>query len=190
MRYPAFARPFRFAATLALLSLSLLAWSAGRVYLTEAQAFAWAFPEADRREAISFSLTEPDRAALSKELGKPEPPGTLVFQRFWKGEALLGHAFVQEVMGKHEPITFITVLGADGRVTKTAVMVYREARGGEVAQERWLKQFVGKRGSDPVRVGRDLVNYAGATISSHAVATGVKRACLLAAHLPRAGGIP
>lgn len=176
-----------FAVVMVALAIQAPCWAAGKVYMTEAQAFDWAFPDSDRREAVSVVLSELDRASLAHELGGQEPPGSVVFRRFWKGNSLLGHAFVQEVMGKHEPITFITVLDPEGKVLKVAVMVYRETRGGEVAQERWLKQFAGKHAKDGLRVGRDVVNYAGATISSHAIAGGVRRACRLAAHLPPAG---
>lgn len=179
---------------LALASLLLAAppplRAAGSVYLTEEEAYRWAFPDADRHEPVAVDLSPAEREALARDLGRPEPPGSARFQRFWKGKTLLGHALVQEVMGKHEPITFITALGPDGKVLKVAVMVYRESRGGEVAQERWLKQFAGKHASDPLRVGRDVFNYAGATLSSNALAGGVKRALRLAALLPPPGSTP
>lgn len=178
------------AAAALLAALSLSSGAAGSVYLTEEEAYRWAFPDSDRRETVAVELPPAEREALGRELGRPEPPGPVLFQRFWRGQALLGHALVQEVMGKHEPITFITALGPDGKVLRVAVMVYRESRGGEVAQERWLKQFAGKRSSDALRVGRDVTNYAGATLSSNALAGGVKRALRLAAHLPPPGAGP
>jgi len=65
-------------------------------------------------------------------------------------------------------------------VTDVAVMVYRETRGGEVKEQRFLRQFHGKKLSDPIQVNRDIVNYTGATLSSHAIARGVKKALALA----------
>lgn len=163
----------------ALLLSALPHRGAGTVYMTPEVATASAFPAADRLEEIRLELTQQERATLSREVGHPEPPGPVVFVRHRVGDRILGYSVIQDGMGKHEPMTFMVVLDPGGSVLKVAMLVYRESRGGEVAQERWLKQFVGKHAGDSLKVGRDVVNYAGATISSQAVARGVRRACLL-----------
>jgi hypothetical protein len=147
--------------------------------MTPEAATASAFPAADRREEVRLALSPGERAELSRELGRPEPPGPAVFVCHRSGERILGYSLIQDGMGKHEPMTFMVVLDPGGTVIRVAMLVYRESRGGEVAQERWLKQFAGKHAGDSIKVGRDVVNYAGATISSQTVAWGVRRACLL-----------
>jgi hypothetical protein len=49
-----------------------------------------------------------------------------------------------------------------------------------VKEQRFLSQFRGKQSSDPIRVNQDIVNYTGATLSSYAIARGVRRALALA----------
>jgi FAD:protein FMN transferase len=66
-----------------------------------------------------------------------------------------------------------------GKVLEVAVMEYRESRGSEVKERRFLSQFRGKTSSDPIRVNQDIVNYTGATLSSYAIARGVRRALAL-----------
>ena len=44
-------------------------------------------------------------------------------------------------------------------------MVYREVRGGEIRQRRFLSQYKGKRSSDPIQLDRDIVGVTGATLS-------------------------
>jgi FMN-binding domain len=58
-------------------------------------------------------------------------------------------------------------------------MEYRESRGGKVKEQRFLSQFHGKTSDDPIRVNQDIVNYTGATLSSYAIARGVRRALAL-----------
>ena len=41
-----------------------------------------------------------------------------------------------------------------GTVSRVEVMVYREAYGGEVRSERFLKQFIGKKAADPILAGK------------------------------------
>jgi Na+-transporting NADH:ubiquinone oxidoreductase subunit NqrC len=44
-----------------------------------------------------------------------------------------------------------------------------------VREPGWLAQFVGKSSSSPLKVGSDIRNISGATLSSLHVAEGVKR---------------
>jgi len=48
-----------------------------------------------------------------------------------------------------------------------------------VKEKRFLNQFRGKTLRSSIRVDEDIINYTGATLSSKAVARGVKRALFL-----------
>lgn len=129
-------------------------------YLTVEQAQRALFPEAD-----AFA------------------PTPLRGQRAWaasRGGALLGHVMVDEVIGKHELITYAVGVGADGAVRNVEIMDYRESRGGEVRDPRWRAQFKGKRGDSPLRLEEDIQNISGATLSCRHITEGVRR--LLALH--------
>lgn len=94
-----------------------------------------------------------------------------------RGEAgaVAGAAIVDEVPGKSERITILVASGPDGRLKDLEVLAYRESYGGEVAQEAWRAQFRGKKPGDPLRVGRQIRNISGATISTNSVSAGVSR---------------
>jgi Na+-translocating ferredoxin:NAD+ oxidoreductase RnfG subunit len=96
-----------------------------------------------------------------------------------RGEAgtIAGAAIVDEVPGKSERITILVASGPDGRLKDLEVLAYRESYGGEVAQEAWRAQFRGKKPGEPLRVGRQIRNISGATISTNSVSAGVAR-CL------------
>jgi len=124
-------------------------------YLTIEQAQRALFPEAD-----AFA------------------PTPLRGQRAWtasRGGALLGHVMVDEVIGKHELITYALGVGADGAVRNVEIMDYRESRGGEVRDPRWRAQFAGKTARDPLELERDIRTISGATLSCRHVTDGVKR---------------
>jgi Na+-transporting NADH:ubiquinone oxidoreductase subunit NqrC len=63
----------------------------------------------------------------------------------------------------------------DGKVRQTEILEYREAYGGEVRNARWRTQFMGRQHSDPVRIGRDIQNISGATLSCEHVTDGIRR---------------
>lgn len=95
------------------------------------------------------------------------------------GSKLLGFVVIDQVIGKHDLITYATALNTDGTVKRVEIMEYREAYGYEVRNERWLRQFAGKGRGSPLQVDQDIQNISGATISCEHVTAGVKRLLVL-----------
>jgi hypothetical protein len=96
----------------------------------------------------------------------------------WKAQAadkLLGLFVVDHVIGKHLYIDYAVALDPTGRVMRVEILQYRESYGGEVREPGWLAQFAGKTSSSPLKVGSDIRNISGATLSSLHVTEGVKR---------------
>ncbi len=100
-------------------------------------------------------------------------------QRVWRVSGG-GWFIVDEVIGKHEYITYALGLDADGSVRGIEIMDYRESYGGEIRDPKWRAQFAGKTKSAPLVLDRDIKNISGATLSSRHIADGVRR--LLAFH--------
>jgi hypothetical protein len=98
--------------------------------------------------------------------------------RSWKamaGDQLLGLVVLDHVIGKHLYIDYAVALDTTGKVKRVDILTYRESYGGEVRESGWLGQFVGKTSSSALRVGGDIRNISGATLSSLHVTEGVKR---------------
>ena len=72
---------------------------------------------------------------------------------------------------------------AAGRIHRVDILQYRESYGGEVRSPSWLGQFVGKTSGSPLKVGADIRNISGATLSSMHVTEGVKRILAAYGHL-------
>jgi Na+-translocating ferredoxin:NAD+ oxidoreductase RnfG subunit len=86
-----------------------------------------------------------------------------------------GWFILDEVVGKHEFITYGIGLNADGSVKQIEIMEYKESYGYQVRDDVWRKQFVGKTAADPLKLTQDITNISGATLSSRHVTDGVKR---------------
>ena len=91
------------------------------------------------------------------------------------GDKLLGLFVVNRVIGKHLYIDYAVALDPAGRVSRVEILEYRESYGGEVRSPSWLGQFVGKSNGSALKVGSDIHNISGATLSSLHVTEGVKR---------------
>ena len=111
---------------------------------------------------------------------------SLAFQgnRVWKTSEG-GWYVVDEVVGKHETITYAVGINADGTVRRVEILEYRESYGFEVAGDAWLKQFVGKTSESTIKLGKDIENISGATLSSKHVSDGVKRVMVMYATVLR-----
>lgn len=109
--------------------------------------------------------------------------------RISRDGALLGFAQVGNVKGKDQPITYLVAIDPANALKDIDVLVYREPYGGEVAYERWRKQFRGKTSKAPLAVGKDIRNISGATISSHSVTRGVRQTLAALAAWHAAGKI-
>ena len=107
--------------------------------------------------------------------------------RAWKAEAggkTLGLVVLDHVIGKHLYIDYAVALDPAGHVKRVDILQYRESYGGEVREAGWLGQFVGKGSGNALKVGQDIRNISGATLSSLHVTEGVKK--IVAAYASRA----
>ena len=128
---------------------------------------------------------DPPATKVGESLGRLFGPGIridsvsardTVVLRIRRAEALLGFAVVRNVIGKDQPITFLVAIDTAAVLKDVDILVYREPYGGEVAYDSWRRQFRGKTASAPLVVYRDIKSISGATISSHSVPEGVRRA--------------
>jgi Na+-translocating ferredoxin:NAD+ oxidoreductase RnfG subunit len=86
---------------------------------------------------------------------------------------------VDEVVGKHEMITYAVALSPAGAVIGIEILEYVESYGYEVAEAKWRQQFIGKVASDPIKLNQDIQNIGGATLSCKHLTDGVKRVAVL-----------
>jgi Na+-translocating ferredoxin:NAD+ oxidoreductase RnfG subunit len=90
-------------------------------------------------------------------------------------DTVFGWFIVDQVIGKHELITYAAGINLDGTLRQFQVIDYKEAYGYQVRELKWRDQFVGKTLGDPLQLGVDIVNISGATLSCRHVTEGIKR---------------
>ncbi|MRW89914.1 FMN-binding protein [Duganella sp. FT80W] len=159
-------------------ALTLAALSAAAVPVL-AHAKTYATVAAAQQAMFGTASMTPVRVLLTAEQQaklREASSVSLPFQgdRVWKtGDG--GWFVVDEVVGKHEMITYAVGIDAAGAVRQIAVLEYQESYGSEVADAKWRQQFVGKTAASPLKLERDIENLAGATLSAKHLTDGVKR---------------
>ena len=157
-------------------------------YLSPEQAARLMFPEADRFEARTLQLDAAQMQALATR-GVPARSASWASIVALKGGTLLGHVVTDNVVGKFELIGYAVGLGPDGVVRQVEILSYRESHGGEIRLPAWRRQFVGKGAGAALRVGEDIANISGATLSCSHVTDGVRRIVAVMDQLRRAGAL-
>ena len=161
----------------AVAGLSILVapiFAQAKIYVSSEQAQQILFPNKVLSKSpiiITDDLQEKMRAASS--IRHP-------FQgdRIWRSSDG-GWFVIDEVVGKHEMITYAVALNSKGSVLGIEVLEYVESYGYEVAETQWRKQFVGKTINDPIKLNQDIQNIGGATLSCKHLTDGVKRITVL-----------
>jgi Na+-translocating ferredoxin:NAD+ oxidoreductase RnfG subunit len=149
-------------------------------YLTVEQAQRVLFPDASDFEARPVVLDSAQIAAIESATGVAVRTPRHDVWAARRDAALRGWFVVDEVIGKHELITYALALSPEGRILGIEVLAYRENYGYEIRNPAWRAQFAGKSRADALTLDSDIRNITGATLSCRHVTEGVRR--LLAVH--------
>lgn len=147
----------------------------GVQYMSLEQAQGLIFAQAQEFVAAPVALTPDQIERIERQSGVKVRAAR---QQVWEARAggkLIGWFIVDQVIGKHDLITYAAGINLDGSLRQFQVIEYREAYGYQVRELKWRDQFVGKTVADPLKVGTDIVNISGATMSCHHVTEGIKR---------------
>lgn len=139
----------------------------GVEYLTVDEALAVHFPQADR---FAKEVVIPPKGL---ELRKRKTPTHYFRYEAWAGDELVGFAVVDDVLGKSRPITYMLATTPDAEVVGIEILAYRESHGHEVGREAFRDQFKGRDVDSTLRLGGDIRNISGATISCRSITAGV-----------------
>jgi len=86
---------------------------------------------------------------------------------------------IDEVVGKHEMITYAVGVNNKGHIQGVEILEYNESYGEQIREKKWLEQFKGKVVTEPLRFNQEIKNITGATLSSKHVTNGVQRLMVL-----------
>jgi hypothetical protein len=157
-------------------------------YLSAEQAAQLIFPDADAFEVRTLNLDAAQLQALAAA-GVPGRSARWNVRVAQHAGQPLGYVITDDVLGKFELISYAVGIGLDGAIKQLEILSYRESHGGEVRLPAWRRQFVGKTTDAPIRVGEDIANISGATLSCSHLADGVRRIVAVVALAKKSGGL-
>ena len=148
-------------------------------YMSVDQARGLIFDKAQEFVPSSIELTPDQLQQLEHESGVKSRTPKQAIWRAMVGGKMLGWFIIDQVIGKHELITYAVGLNLDGTLKQMQVIDYKEAWGYQVRELKWRDQFVGKSTTDALKIGTDIGNISGGTLSANSMTNGMKRLLFL-----------
>lgn len=133
-------------------------------------------PQASVFTAMPLSLDAARLAQVATATQVPVPRGFA--PQCWTAldnGRLQGWVLADRVIGKYELIDYAAGFAVDGNMMGLEILAYRESHGAEIRNPAWRKQFTGKKAPNQIRLGDDIRNISGATLSCQHVTQGAQR---------------
>lgn len=144
-------------------------------YMSVADAQKQMYADAAEFVPVLVTLTSDQVRQLAERAGGPaRADAWRVWQARGNGQ-LLGFVVAASVIGKFELIDFAVSLGPRGDIRDVEILTYRESHGYEVRTKPWRGQFAGKTAQSPLRIGEDIQNISGATLSCTHLTDAIRR---------------
>jgi hypothetical protein len=152
--------------------------AAAKVFHSQKEGLALAFPDADRIEEETWILKGAQKEAIEKLARAPLETEIVTLYSGWRGAELLGWAYIDVHTVRTQPEAFLVVLDPEGAVRSLRVLAFYEPLD-YLPSERWYQQFDGRSIQAPLRLGGDIHGVVGATLSARAVTRSVRRVLAL-----------
>lgn len=149
-----------------------------KAFYSKPEALAAAFPDADKIDTQTFFLTEAQAQQVTTLAGAPLESKLATVYVGQRAGQILGYAFIDTSIVRTLPETFLIVITPTGIVEKLFILAFYEPEE-YMPSERWLKQFEQQKLHPALQVRRDIHGIAGATLTSRAITSGVRRALAL-----------
>jgi hypothetical protein len=149
------------------------------VFMTEEDAVKIMLPKSERIRKAVIRLSQEKKEVIEQRIGWKFPEESFELYIGETSDMVDGYAMVHNTIGKHKHMTYMVGVDAKGACSNVELLVFREAKGGEVGRKRFNAQYEGKTVSDPIRINKDIINISGATMSVRSISAGVKRVLVL-----------
>lgn len=157
---------------LAIFSILILlltpASSIPKVFMKRDEALKAAFPQAERIEKVEIFLSN-DQAREIESLSRSRLDSRLfIVYKGIKGDKTLGYAIIDTHTLRTKTETVMFVVNPDGSLSHAEILAFFEPPE-YMPGDNWIELFYGKSARDSIRVGKDIPNITGATITSNSL---------------------
>lgn len=149
-----------------------------RVFMTQQQALASAFPAGTRVTRQAVFLTPEQASAAKKESGLEFNDRMIVRYTGVAGDRLLGYAYFDTHRVRTLPETIMVVITPEGTLGKIEILSFDEPPE-YLPKPRWIDQFKRRRLDDDLSLKRAIRPISGASLSGRAIVNASRKVLAL-----------
>lgn len=161
-----------------LLPLSFAPDTEAKVFMKRDEALKTAFPDADSIEKTKIFLTQ-EQVDEIESLSKAKLDSRLyvIYEGKRRSESL-GYAIIDTHHLRTKSETVMFVINPDGTLRQAEILAFFEPPE-YMAGEKWVELFDNKRAEDSMKLGKDIPNITGATITANSLTSSIRRVLAL-----------
>lgn len=157
-----------------VLSFGLVTSLQAKVFMKRDEALKTAFPDAAEIIKNEIFLST-DQSKTIESLAKAKNDSKLyIIYEAKDGEKTLGYAIIDTHSLRTKTETVMFVINPDGTLRQTEVLAFFEPPDYQ-AGGNWMELFEGKNSEDSLKVGKDIPNITGATITANSLSQATRR---------------
>lgn len=159
---------------LILISLGPVGVSEAKVFMKRDEALKTAFPDAEVIEKKQIFLSK-DQVSEIESLSMAKLDSRLyVIYEGRRGAQTLGYAIIDTHSLRTKTETVMFVINTDGTLKQAEILAFFEPPE-YMAGDKWIELFNAKGIDDSLKLGKDIPNITGATITSNSLAGSIRR---------------
>ena len=159
---------------LTVLTLGFVSSLEAKVFMKRDEALKTAFPEAAEIEKNEIFLSSDQSQAIeSMSRAKNESKLYIIYEAK-NGDKTLGYAIIDTHSLRTKTETVMFVINPDGSLRQTEVLAFFEPPDYQ-AGSNWIELFEGKTSEDSLKLGKDIPNITGATITANSLSQATRR---------------
>jgi len=157
-----------------IFSLNFVSPLEAKVFMKRDEALKTAFPDAARIEKKEIFLSS-DQSETIETLARAKNETKLyIIYEAKNGEKTLGYAIIDTHTLRTKTETVMFVINPDGSLRQTEILAFFEPQDYQ-AGGNWVELFEGKTLDNSLRVGKDVPNITGATITANSLSQAIRR---------------
>jgi len=162
----------------AILLLTGVTVPAARVYLTQAEALAIAFPPPQEVDRRTLYLSEDQAVRTAALAGAPVDSRVVPYYVGRADGGITGYAYFDTHLVRTLPETVMMVVEPGGAIRRIDILSFEEPPD-YLPGDRWLQQFRGRELGPGLTLNQEIRALTGATLSSRAITQATRRVLAL-----------
>ncbi len=157
-----------------ILSFGFVSSLEAKVFMKRDEALSTAFPDAAEIEKNEIFLSSDQSKAIESLARAKNESKLYIIYEAKNGEKTLGYAIIDTHSLRTKTETVMFVINPDGTLKQTEVLAFFEPQDYQ-AGGNWMELFEGKNSDDSLKVGKDIPNITGATITANSLSQATRR---------------